>query len=412
MMQNLPKNVARRYRQLTKIWREDGADKVFERLRRAAAARIAPPTLSLPVHWSDVLAADLTITKQWGALAPFRRESMTVNWVTTPPGFLSGGHTTMFRLIEHLHRCGHECRLYLYDVYGNDAAYLRSMVREFFPKFDGPVHDVSAGMHDAHAVVATAWQTAYPVYNDTCAGKRFYLVQDFEPWFHPVGAQSALAENTYRMGFHGLTAGRFLADKLQRKFGMRADAFDFGCDTTTYRLLGETTARDGVVFYAKHDTPRRAFELGVLALQLLTQRHPNIVIHFYGSDLDYKLPFPYLNHGAVNPKHLNEIYNRCRAGLSLSMTNVSLVPHEMLSAGCVPVVNDSQHNRIVLDNPFVRYASATPHALAAALSEIVEMRNFDLHSTSCANSVAAMSWLRAGQVVEEAIGAAVDCARA
>ena len=50
----------------------------------------------------------------------------------------------------------------------------------------------------------------------------------------------------------------------------------------------------------------------------------------------------------------------------LSATNVSLVPHEMLAAGCIPVVNDAEHNRMVLDNAHVAYAPATPFELAAS----------------------------------------------
>ncbi len=79
----------------------------------------------------------------------------------------------------------------------------------------------------------------------------------------------------------------------------------------------------------------------------------------------------YIDHGLCTPDELNAIYNRCFAGLSLSLTNVSLVPHEMLSAGCIPVVNDAQHNRVVLDNDHVVYAPPSPAALAAALSDVV-----------------------------------------
>ena len=89
------------------------------------------------------------------------------------------------------------------------------------------------------------------------------------------------------------------------------------------------------------------------------------------------LPFKFVNHGLVTPAKLNEIYNRCFAGLSLSLTNVSLVPHEMLAAGCIPVVNDADHNRMVLDNPHVRYAAPTPHSLAAALEAVVNMPDFE-----------------------------------
>jgi hypothetical protein len=309
----------------------------------------------------------------------------------------------MFRLIEHLERSGHRCRVYIYDAHGGASSYYASKVRSIFPGFNGEIGDVASGMVDAHAVVATSWQTAYPAYCSTSSGKRFYLVQDFEPWFYPVGSHSVLAENTYRMGFHAITAGRFLAEKLKTEYGLAADHFDFGCDADKYHLLESGGGRrDGIIFYAKPKASRRAFELGVLTLRLFAERHPNITIHFYGSRVG-KQPFPFVDHGILSPDDLNRLYNRCLAGLCLSMTNVSLVPHEMLAAGCTPISNDAEHNRAVLDNPFVRYAAPTPHALAAALDEVVNSNDFTALAVSASQSVSSASWEVASATVENSM---------
>jgi hypothetical protein len=113
-----------------------------------------------------------------------------------------------------------------------------------------------------------------------------------------------------------------------------------------------------------------------------------------------KLPFRFINHGHISPARLNEIYNQCYAGLSLSLTNVSLVPHEMLAAGCIPVVNDAIQNRLVLDNPFVRYASPHPHAFADELEALVTDRAFESLSQAAAASVHGVTWDQAGQTVD------------
>jgi O-antigen biosynthesis protein len=405
MLEHARAEVSRRYRQARRLWAEQGSQGVRDWARRAVADRLAPTTMPLDVRPADVLAADIRVPRSWSPL-PFDREGpLVVNWVCPPPSAGSGGHTTMFRLVEHFERSGNVCRVYLYDIYGGDAAYYSSRVRKVFPGFAGEISDVVKGMADAHAVVATAWPTAYPVYADRCRGKRFYLVQDFEPWFYPLSARSVLADNTYRMGFHAITAGRFLAAKLSAEYGMATDAFDFGCDSA-YHLVDGVGVRDGIVFYAKPEAPRRAFELGLMALQLFAERHPDITIHFYGSRIG-KLPFSFKDHGLLRPNELNSIYNRCFAGLSLSMTNVSLVPHEMLSAGCIPVVNDAEHNRIVLDNPFVRYAPPTPHALADALGDVVATKDFASLAASASASVSSASWEEAGRIVEQSIRRAI-----
>jgi glycosyltransferase involved in cell wall biosynthesis len=137
-----------------------------------------------------------------------------------------------------------------------------------------------------------------------------------------------------------------------------------------------------------------------MALELFAKRHPEIRIHLYGDRIG-KLPFPLVDHGVLRPDELNRIYNRCFAALSLSMTNVSLVPYEMLSAGCIPVVNDAEHNRIVLDNPFIRYAAPTPHALARALEEVVTTEDFAALSAAASASVFSASWSAAGVAAEQ-----------
>lgn len=322
-----------------------------------------------------------------------------INWVTTPAGRGSGGHTTLFRVIRYLEAHGYRNRVYFYDVYRADQRYYASIARNYYG-FHGEIADVTEGMKDAHAVVATSWQTAYPVFNSRCAGKRFYFVQDFEPYFYPAGSYSVLAENTYRMGFHAITAGRWLAQKLRAEFEMEADAFDFGCDTTHYyRQESQRIRRSGVVFYARPEAARRGFELGLLALEMFSARNPDIEIHFYGEKIP-GLRFRATNHGRVPPEQLNQIYNQCYAGLSLSLTNVSLVPHEMLAAGCIPVVNDAAHNRTVLDNPFVRYVSPRPEALAAELEALVTKVDFESMSRAAAASVRAASWDEAGATVD------------
>ena len=67
-------------------------------------------------------------------------------------------------------------------------------------------------------------------------GRRFYLVQDFEPSFYPGDAHhTERAENTYRAGFHCITLGRWLTKLLRERYGATADYFDFAVDPNIYR---------------------------------------------------------------------------------------------------------------------------------------------------------------------------------
>jgi O-antigen biosynthesis protein len=389
--------LARRYRQSRDIWKAEGPRGISHRTRTALARWLAPKDVVMPVRPADIVAVDLSRSLRVVVPATSPGQPVFINWVTTPPSPGAGGHTTLYRIVRYLEAHGYVNRVYFYDVYHVDHQYYESIVRRSY-EFNGRLARLDDGMDNAHAVVATSWPTAYPAFNARCAGKRFYFVQDFEPYFYPVGASSVLAENTYRMGFHAITAGRWLAEKLRTEFCMEADYFEFGCDTSRYNRL-PSSRRSGVVFYARPEAARRGFELGLMAIELFANRRPEIELHFYGDKMG-KLPFAFVDHGRVTPEQLNYIYNRCYAGLSLSLTNVSLVPHEMLAAGCIPVVNDAVHNRIVLDNPFIRYAPPNPHALAAELEALVTMADFDSLSRAAAASVHPRTWDDAGAAVD------------
>ena len=394
---NARRQIARRYRQMRTLVRMREGRGLRSRARAAVAQWLAPASPMTHVRDLDVLDADLTQPFVPENLAVVLGEPIFVNWVMTPPAPGSGGHTTIFRILRYLEGHGYVNRVYFYDVYGGDHTYYEEIVRTYY-MFLGPVAKIDDGMADAHSVIATGWPTAYPVYNSRCRGKRFYFVQDFEPYFYPVGSTSVLAENTYRMGFHGISIGRCFVDKLRSEFGMEVDAFQYGCDISQYRVV-PGAARFGVVFYARRENARRGCELGIMALALFARKRPDLAIHIYGDHLG-KLPFTYVDHGRVTPVELNKIYNSCYAGLCLSFTNVTLVALEMLAAGCIPVVNDTTHIRLDLENAFVQHAASNPAALACALEKTVASQELASTSFAAATSVQATTWEEAGQTVD------------
>ena len=397
---------ARRVRQARRVLRADGPGVLWARLARRALLRTGVERPELLVRAEDVLRADPARPVPAAAVARTAERGLTVNWVMTPPAGGSGGHTTVFRLVTALEERGHTCRVYLKDRYLGDTAGHEATLRAHWPAVRAAVADAEAGIAPADAIFATSWNTAYQVAVTPQQGKRFYLVQDYEPAFYALGSESQLAENTYRLGLHGVTAGRWLSTKLAREFGMACDAFDFGCDTTVYRCdnLGE---RDGVVFYARPSAPRRAYELGVMALELFARRHPETPIHLFGERVG-ALPFRFTDHGLLSTAELNALYNRCAAALSLSLTNISLIPLELLAAGCIPVVNDAHHNRMVVDNPYVRYAPPTPHDLARALSEVVQRRDTAGLARAASASVSLQGWDQAGDTLERVLRRELD----
>lgn len=401
-------SVSERIRQTGRLLRAEGASGVTVRaLTRATAALTRPGHGQLPVSREDLWRAS-EIISAGGSLpdpAPWREgEPLSVAVVCGPAGEGSGGHTTMFRMLAALERRGHRCFVYIHDRHGWDIEQHRRSIRTWWPWMGAEVRDLAGGIEDAHIVFATGWDTAYPVLTSPARGARCYFIQDFEPSFYPAGSKALLAEATYRFGFHGVTAGSWLAQRVRRDYGMPAEHFDFGCDIEHYALdhtLDQGRERRDVCYYCRPSTPRRAHELATLTLEMFAARHPEVTIHIYGEPAG-DLPFAATDHGLLTPAQLGALYNRCLAGLVLSATNVSLVPHEMLSAGCIPVVNEAEHNRIVLDNDHVAYAHATPFELADALSELVSRPAEDRAAVveRASASVDSISWDESWDQVE------------
>ena len=383
------------------VFRKQGARAVLQKaVLRAFPDALARPTL---LDYDDALAVDWTKPGPWRT-SP--RElpvgPLTVAWIMSPPGVNSGGHQNIFRFIQVLERAGHEARVYVSttmdpttieqsrDRVASSSSYadVRASIEEY--PADGVPDDVDV-------IIATGWETAYTAYRDRSNARRIYFVQDFEPLFYPTGSESVLAENTYRFGFSGITAGGWLERKLHDDYGMWTSSYDFGSEGNDYSLTNRER-RSAVFFYARPETPRRGFELGSMALDLFARERPDSAIILAGQDVRrLRIPYPHENPGNLQVSQLNAVYNRCAAGLVLSLTNMSLLPLELLSAGVIPVVNDAPNNRLVSDNPFIEYTDPSPRALADRLIAIVDRADQADHAAEAAASVGTTTWTRSGE---------------
>ena len=377
----------------TGIIRAEGPRVFAQRLARLAYNQLGAASLGDPLLDGDV-ADSSTLDLALPDRRPPRGERLTIGWVMTPPSGGSGGHTTLFRMVRAAEEAGHRCVLFLYDRYGGDVRAQERVIREWWPELRAEVRDATAGISGVDACIASSWESAHVLARrGESPMRRLYFIQDYEPYFYARGAMYALAEDSYRFGFRCIALGEMVAELLRSEVGVDPDVTEFGCDTSVYRLL-PGRERTGVVFFARPDFPRRGYWLARLALQRFHEMHPDVEIHFYGSKVD-GLPFATTQHGRLTTSALNELYNSCIAGLVLSFTNISLVPEEMLAAGTIPVMNDSAHSRMVLDNEHAVWATATPGQLAAALSAVVTRADIDTGAKAASETVRGFGWTRA-----------------
>ncbi len=355
------------------------------------------------VSYEDAQRADWSKKRQWKK--PVKKDSYTVNWVMSPPGKGSGGHQNLFRFIRFLEQAGHTCRIYLYSTFDKRSiAEVNEVLKDSYAKINASIEWLDGEMAEADAIFATGWETAYPVFLSKSDAQRFYFVQDYEPYFYPTGSESILAENTYRFNFFGVTAGGWLANKLRSDFKMETDHFDFGADTAFYENINKEQRKE-IFFYARPVTPRRGFEIGIMALDLFHQKHPEYTINLAGWDVsDYDIPFPFKNLSSLPLSDLPGLYNCCSVALVMSLTNMSLLPLELMACGVIPVVNDGDNNRQVSDNKYIEYVANNPQALADRLSEVVSRKDLLAHSQKASDSPANQNWDASGakfvQIVE------------
>lgn len=355
-------------------------------------------------QFEDILKADY-LNHPYQAPQKLSKENLNIAWVTPPVGPGGGGHTTIARFVKYLQKQGHQVTFYLYN--NNSLAQTPEEAQDIFRLsygIDVMVREVK-DFDGQDVVFATSWETAYSVFNLHQPNlHKFYFVQDFEPIFFGVGSRYMLAEATYKFGFYGITAGKWLTQKVSQ-YGMSADYFDFGADSEIYRPKGEIKKQKKIAFYARAHTERRGFELGIMALKIFKDRYPGYTIEFFGQDMSsYEIPFEFIDRGILNKDELAQIYHESVACLVLSLTNVSLLPLELLVAGCIPVMNTGDNNSMVLGElEDIAYAEAYPTALAEQLCRAVERTDKDAYAQAISNKYHTLSWEESYRKVESII---------
>lgn len=303
-------------------------------------------------------------------------KQITLNWIVPEMGIGSGGHINIFRFISYLERNGIHNRVYLFRAVSfPDNQTVRKFVKKYFSILDSNVEvfcDVKY-IEFAHGTVATGWDTAYFVrkFNNTIS--KFYFVQDFEPYFFAQGSEYAFAENTYKFGFRGITAGDWLKDVCINNYGMKADSFSFSYDKTLYTPKKKTNPKKRVFFYARPVTPRRDFELGILALNELSKRVDDLEVVFAGWDVSqYKIDFPHVNMGIMDISELADLYASCDMCLVISNTNLSLLPLEVMASGSVAVCSKGANSEWLVNEENSILVDFDPIEIAQTLQEYLE----------------------------------------
>lgn len=306
-----------------------------------------------------------------------------------------GGHYTLFRFINHFSKYyGIKNIIYLYDY----QAHFKSLVQqqeELNLAFDCKNFFLTKDFKDlpfCDAAIATTWQSAYFI-KQMIAKQKFYFMQDYESLFYAAGSSSLQANHSYTFGFHGITGGNWLKNIFE-SYGTSAQEYIFSADRDIFypKNPNNPVKRkvERIFFYGRPSTERRAYELGIAALELISKQFPDIEIVMAGS-LDVIVPAINCKVlGNLSLKQTGDIYRDCDIGIALSATNMSYLPVELMASGC-PVVSNKgpQVEWFCKDNFNALLAAPTPKAILNAVESLIN--SYDLRSNLVYNGLATIS---------------------
>lgn len=311
----------------------------------------------------------------------FVKDQLVIHWVTCDFARQGGGgNMTIFRFIRLFELFGHQQHIWLHNQVVHkttDEAY-EDLVRHYQPT-SAQIHFVDETFNQASGdiVIATDWESVWPVLAASSFKRRFYFVQDHEPSFFAVGSQSLAAEMTYHEDLDCICAGPWLANLMRERYGRWATHFWLAADQQVYypAQYKPLNAIPRIAFYARTSTSRRAVELGVLALNYLADTGLDFHVEVYGGDNNTEwlkqVSFKYTDQGVLSAAELGYLYRSCDLGMVFSATNYSLVPQEMMACDLAVLELEGDNTRTVFPEGTVVLAKPHPRLIAERLQQLL-----------------------------------------
>lgn len=313
-----------------------------------------------------------------------KKNALTIDWVVPQPIIGSGGHRNIYRIIHYLAKKGYNVTIYIDPQDINNPENVKSgmkaqeKIKKYFFDLECSVVYGVDNIEKCDVLFATHFDSAYFVKaNEKKAKLCCYFIQDYECYFNPMSYQYLRAYNTYKMGLFPITSGPWPLKLLQKNFGIKeGDYFRFPIDQKIYYYDSKIKKEKKIVFFAKPYMPRRCYQLGIEALEIVKKKHPEWEIVFYGSNsADYQnVPFEFVNLGLVDTiENLGNLYRTASIGVAFSTTNPSLVPYEMMACGTAVVDLDFNNSVVSYESKKnISLAEPTKESVAKTIIKLIE----------------------------------------
>ena len=254
----------------------------------------------------------------------------------------SGGETSVIRLGTFLAQNGKT--VYYSNYLNQDLGDMKKNMERALSGYKGQVITYQDALtKEFDFVVATFWKSVYK--SIKIKGYKVYFVQDFEPYFYSLGEEYLMAMNTYNIGYKIISLGtwnkrqiikntpKINADDISViEFPYQPGEFPFiQRDFNAYPNKKTIT----MAVYIKEDPKRVPLLLDWLLCGLnrrFEDKGIQLKVSYFGIDPNYNLKGG-KNLGKLNRNQMSNLYSKSDFGMVASMTNISLVPLEMMSNG-------------------------------------------------------------------------------
>ena len=336
---------------------------------------------------------------------------LKIVWLIPDFGIGSGGHTTIFRTIKWLEHFGHNSKIYICGkTHHQTKTKAKKIIKKYFFDINADLEILtqpSLYKEGSDIIVSTSYETCYYSRAITSDASRFYFVQDYEPDFAPLGSYYFLAKQTYNFGFRCITAGKWLAGKIDSVGGEVSCYFELAVDKSIFfpRVIPQKDKKfpPRIVVYARSGTPRRLTEISIFALNILAKRNLRFSVSFFGeTSLPIYANFQHEILGVLDSKSLSKLYCSSDLGCVFSATNYSLVPLEMMACGLPLIEFDGKNTRETYPENSVFFSKPDPLELANVIE--TALSNTELSTIVRKNAldfIQNLSWEKSIRQVEK-----------
>lgn len=273
------------------------------------------------------------------------KQAVKVLFIITRMVRFHGGQTSILRLGTEFSKLGYKTAYAVYKPQSREEMQIcaKSNLEGFMGSLltKDKLEDYVSGKKNVDIIIATSWDTVSAA--KKISGYKMYFVQDFEPYFYSYGELYLMAKKTYEQGLHMVSLGAWNKEMIEKlcKAASAVDVVDFPYEKSEY----PEADRD---YNSYKDKKKLVF---AVYLKIYGKRLPCIVQYMMQEITEYfrrdgiELDVRYFgeaktfhaiggtNYGMLSKAELSDLYREADFGITASLSNISLVPYEMLSTG-------------------------------------------------------------------------------